>query len=60
MSWEQPQILDRESDQRTRHIREAIQIRLHRDVMNRDQGTYQRNNIYDPLFAVVSDGNEGK
>ena len=38
IDWEQPQILDRESDQRTKQIREAIQIRLHWDVMNRDQG----------------------
>ena len=50
----------RESDQRTRLIREAVQPRLHRDVMNRDQGTYRRSHIYDPLFAVVCDGNEGK
>ena len=60
IDWEQPQILDRESDQYTRQIREAVQIRLHRDVMNQDQGTYRLSHVYDPLFAVVSDGNERK
>ena len=59
IDWEQAQILNRESE-RTEQNWEAIQIRLHRDVMNRNQDAYRLSHIYDPLFAVVSDGNKRK
>ena len=58
IDWKQSQIMDRENDQRTRQIREAIQIRFQRDVKNRDEGAYRLKNIYDPFFAIVSGGNK--
>ncbi|KAI0215623.1 hypothetical protein LSAT2_032317 [Lamellibrachia satsuma] len=42
--------VDRESDWRTRGIKEAIWIRKTKDSMNRDEGRYRLSHIYDDLL----------
>ena len=42
--------VDRESDWRTRGIKEAIWIRKTKDSMNRDEGRYRVSHIYDNLL----------
>ena len=52
MNWDDVSILERETNKRTRWIREAIQVRkLDKDVpMNRDEGGYQLPHLWDPLL----------
>ena len=60
IDWDSPSILDKESTQRTRQIREAIRIRSTPQVMNRDQGAYRLSPVYNPLFATTTGGKQGK
>ena len=53
IDWEGARALERESDQRSRHIKEAIQIRLQPQVMNRDDGAYKLSHVYDSVFAAL-------
>ena len=50
VDWERAKFVDRESDWRTRGIKEAIWIRKTKDSMNRDDGQYQFSQIYDDLL----------
>ena len=47
---EKEEFVDRESDWRTRGIKEAIWIRKTKDSMNRDEGQYRLSHIYDDLL----------
>ena len=46
--------MSRESDYRTRTIKEAIKIRVQKQVMNRDEGAYQLSHVYDTIFDTGS------
>ena len=50
VDWEGAKFVDRESDWRTRGIKEAIWIRKTKDSMNRDDGRYRLSHIYDDLL----------
>ena len=52
MNWNDVSILERETNKRSRWIREAIQVRkLSKDIpMNRDEGGYQLPHLWDPLL----------
>ena len=54
IDWEGLHIVHREVDTRTRLIKEAIHIRLHTSVMNRNEGGYSVSRIYDPVFATMT------
>ena len=41
IDWEGASVIDRESDWKTRTIKEAVHIRTYRQVMNRDEGGHQ-------------------
>jgi len=47
--WVNAKVIDRESDEAGRLIREAIWIRK-TDNMNRDEGSYQLSHIWDKLL----------
>ena len=47
-------IVDRESDFKTHTIKEAIHIRVNKDVMNRDEGGHQLSHVYDPIMLMGS------
>ena len=44
-------MIDRESEYKTRVIKEAIHIRMSKEVMNRDEGAHQLSRVYDQNFA---------
>ena len=51
IDWKEPKILERESNEMSRKIREAIWIRRRGEqVMNRDIGSYTLDHVYDPLI----------
>ena len=51
INWGESKILERESDRKSRWIRESICIRRRgRTVMNRDEGIYNLSHLYDPLL----------
>ena len=50
VDWEGVSFVDRESDWRTRGIKEAIWIRKTKNSMNRDEGRYRLSHIYDDLL----------
>ena len=50
VDWEGAKFVDRESDWRTRGIKEMIWIRKTKDSMNRDEGQYRLSHIYDDLL----------
>ena len=50
VDWEEAKFVDRESDWRTRGIKEAIWTRKTIDSMNRDDGRYRLLHIYDDLL----------
>ncbi len=54
IDWEEVCVLSRESDYRTRTIKEAIKIRGQKQVMNRDEGAYQLSHVYDTIFDTGS------
>ncbi len=45
IDWEGAVIVDRESDYKTRTIKEAIHIRVNKDVMNQDEGGHQLSHV---------------
>ena len=45
IDWDGSHIVDRDGDTRTRQIKEAIHIRLHTPVMNRDEGAYSLSDL---------------
>ena len=54
IDWEGAKFVDRESDWRTRGIKEAIWIRKTKDGMNRDEGQYRLSHIYDDLQGMAA------
>ncbi|XP_070573727.1 uncharacterized protein [Ptychodera flava] len=53
IDWSAAQIIDRESDRLSRQIREYIHIRGQgASIMNRDEGAYQLQHIYDHHYAT--------
>ena len=51
IDWDSVSVVDRESDWKTRTIKEAVHIRTNRQVMNRDEGAHQLSRVYDPLLG---------
>ena len=53
IEWDSAKVIDRESDKTTRWLKEAIWIRRRGDnVMNRDEGAYKLNTIFDQLITT--------
>ena len=51
IDWEGAKVIDKDSCKQTRWIREAMWIRKRGDnVINRDEGTYSLNHVYDQLL----------
>ena len=52
INWEEAKVIDKEDECIKRWIREAKWIRKRgkRNLMNRDEGTYQLSNLYNPLL----------
>ena len=59
VDWEGAKFVDRESDWRTRGIKEAIWIRKTKDIINRDEGRYRLSHIYDDLKGHPGWGSGG-
>ena len=60
IDWEGASILDRDSNTMTRRIREAIQIRKRGDkAINRDDGTFSLDHVYDPLLKPTLNPRNG-
>ena len=55
IDWDSACVIDRESDWKTRTIKEAVHIRTNRQVMNRDEGAHQLSRVYDPLLGSGRD-----
>ena len=55
IDWEGARVIDRESDYKTRTIKEAMHIRVNGQVMNRDEGGYQLSRVYDQVFATTTE-----
>jgi len=52
IQWEDAKVIDREADKTTRWLKEAIWIRRKgKDTLNKDEGAYSLNNIYDQLIT---------
>ena len=56
IDWKGVTVLDRESDGRTRAIKEAVHIRMQSQTMNRDEGAHQVARVYEPVLAAGGDG----
>ena len=55
IDWTNPKILCKESDYRSRQIRESIWIRRKSpNVMNRDEGNHILSHVYDPLITATA------
>jgi len=53
INWPVSTILDRESDESTRWIKEAVHIRKEgRQSLNRDEGSYTLSHMYDQFLAM--------
>ena len=50
IDWDGAKFVERESDWRTRGIKEAIWIRKNKNIMNRDEGRYRLSHIYNDLL----------
>ena len=51
IGWEEAKLIDQEADKTTRWLKEAIWIRSRgNSSMNKDEGAYKLNNIYDSLI----------
>ena len=58
VDWDGAKFVNRETDWRTRGIKEAIWIR--KDSMNRDEGRYRLSHLYDDLLkSHPGDGRGG-
>ena len=55
IDWEGAKVIDRESNKRKRHVREAIWIRRTENAINRDDGNYDLPHVYD---VVIRSGNQ--
>ena len=54
ISWSAASVIDRESDQSTRWIKEAVHIRKEGPrSMNRDEGSYQLSHTYDRFLGLT-------
>ena len=61
IDWKNASILDRESNKQKRWIRESIWIRRQgTNIINRDEGIYSLNHVFDPLITPLHPGNEKK
>ena len=59
IDWDAASILDKDYDKQKRWIREAIWIRKQgAKIINRDEGIYSLNHVYDPLLTPKLPGNE--
>jgi hypothetical protein len=59
IDWKGAKILDKDSDKQKRWIREVIWIRRQGPkIINRDEGIYSLNHVFDPLITPVHPGNE--
>ena len=55
IEWDNAKIIDRESDKTTRWLKEAIWIkRRGNKTINRDEGAYKLNSIFDQLITTPS------
>ena len=55
IEWDNAKIIDRESDKTTRWLKEAIWIkRRGNKTINRDEGAYKLNSIFDQLITMPS------
>ena len=52
INWDKVKIVAREEQERTRLIKESIEIAKHANSMNRDQGNYQLSVIYQSLLPT--------
>ena len=50
IDWEGVKIVDKESNRRRRHVREAIWIRRTEGAINRDQGCYELSHLYNTVI----------
>lgn len=54
IDWTGAEIVDRETDRKTRWIKEAIHIRKEgKKALNRDEGSYNLSHVYDRLLAAT-------
>ena len=54
INWDEAKIIDKEGHKTTRWLKEAIWIRRRgQDTMNKDEGAYKLNNIYDQLIETT-------
>ena len=51
IDWEGARIIDRESEWKTRTIKESVHIRTCKQVMNRDEGGHQLSRVYDSILV---------
>ena len=54
IDWSGATILDRESQWRTRQLKESIRIRMMANCMNRDGGAYNLPSTYDRILVTRS------
>ena len=59
MNWEASQIVEQESDNFKRWIKESIYIRSNTPTMNRDEGAYQLPPIWTQVFSTPKTGEGG-
>ena len=58
ISWDNTTIVAKDSDTRTRQVREAIWIRKETAPMNRDEGAYKLSHVYDTLLTTLPPGEQ--
>ena len=53
IGWEEAKVIDKEAHKTTRWLKEAIWIRRRgKSTLNKDEGAYQLNNIYDKVISL--------
>ena len=60
MNWEASEIVEQESDNFKRWIKESIYIRSNTPTMNRDEGAYQLPPIWTQVFSTPKQGGGGR
>ena len=50
IDWEGAKVIDRESNKRKRHVKEAIWIRRIRGAINNDADSYELSHLYDAVI----------
>ena len=59
IGWEEAKLIDQEQDKTTRWLKEAIWIRSRgKNSMNKDEGAYKLNNIYDQIILKRQPGSD--